>query len=143
MKKAFQENLKKLALATLDTDKDGKVSKEELLVYMNHPSFPEDTKEECTSVLFANGNFVPQDQEGDLAMLIFGGFIYADKDKDKRISLAEATAFLGELYHACELQPLTAEEIAGTFGESDSNHDGFLDFEDFCDFYDIKETLLD
>ena len=140
----FREKIVAHAFEVLDTDKDGTITKDEFRAYMNHPSFPKEIVDSLMDEVLASksGLSKPDLSNKDYlaAIAIIGCFIYADTDKDKKVGLEEATKYMTEL-NAATGKVATKEEIVEKYNKADENKDGFLNVEEFINFFDNRYRL--
>eukprot|EP01022_Parablepharisma_sp_SALTPOND_P016492 TRINITY_DN2424_c0_g2_i3.p2 TRINITY_DN2424_c0_g2~~TRINITY_DN2424_c0_g2_i3.p2 ORF type:complete len:158 (-),score=29.11 TRINITY_DN2424_c0_g2_i3:413-886(-) len=142
MAKEFTEKLLNTTYETLDSDKDGNVTYDDFVNYMNTPAFPEGAINHMKDLLFSKRPTVSKGKK-DKLMCVFGSFIYADKDKDKLISYPEVKDYITEFFTIGGYPVPSEEEMKETFQKEDENHDGYLDFREFLDFYTCNDKLTE
>eukprot|EP01022_Parablepharisma_sp_SALTPOND_P012357 TRINITY_DN1585_c0_g1_i4.p1 TRINITY_DN1585_c0_g1~~TRINITY_DN1585_c0_g1_i4.p1 ORF type:complete len:209 (+),score=65.16 TRINITY_DN1585_c0_g1_i4:181-807(+) len=124
----------------LDSDKDGKITKEDLANYASDPTFGKDFLEDLNKAVPTDTATMDPDK-GSKFLYVIGSFIYADKDNDKKLSFEEAKSLVTDV-HSLKGKPAPAEEkIKGEFDSSDKNKDGYLTFDEFEKFFKLPKKL--
>lgn len=119
----YFEKLANVAYDKLDPTHSGKITKEALKMFSVKYKIPEEANEEFEKYLLYGRDHANRGDADEL-MAILGCIVYADKDDDGVISLAEAIAFFNEMQGHIKVGIKSEEDVKKEFEKFDKENTG-------------------
>lgn len=139
-KEAFLNKLIEIGFDRMDTDHDGKLTRENMFETAEKLNLSPDTLIELKSVFKFGRNYIVKG-EGSFTLAIFGQFFYVNKSKDYEVKFEEVREYIKEAKQFLGLPDAPKSLIMKEFKHFDRNNDNTLNFEEFGEFF--NESLTD